>query len=218
MSHTLSLFADADDAATSPVLPVSLPKHLLDIATIYHEPNVFEWARARQIRARFPDANLIEVPSHWQIPGLHGDAANDADWLGIKRETLVLGVRKAMKMEANTRSSDWIAPAVANGCASACAYCVAAGTLISTPQGPVAVEQIEDEAEVIAFDSSSGQLVSARVCGLALRQVEQVLEIDLGDRVLHVTAEHPLWTRRGWVKAGDLTPDDEVLCDESSTE
>ena len=126
MSHTLSLFADTDDAATSPALPVNLPKHLLDIATIYHEPNVFEFTRARQIRARFPDANLIEVPSHWQIPELHGDAANDADWLGIKRETLVLGVRKAMKMEANTRSSDWISPAVANGCASACAYCYVA--------------------------------------------------------------------------------------------
>ena len=120
----LSLFAD--DAATAPATPLSLPKHLLDIATIYHEPNVFEFARGREIRARFPDANLIEVPSHWQIPELHGDAANDADWLGIKRETLVLGARKAMKMEANTRSSDWIAPAVANGCASACAYCYAA--------------------------------------------------------------------------------------------
>ena len=218
MSHTLSLFADADDAATSPASPINLPKHLLDIATIYHEPNITEYARAREILARFPDANLIEVPSHWQIPALHGDAANDADWLGIKRETLVLGVRKALKMEANTRSSDWIAPAVANGCASACAYCVAEGTLISTPQGQVPVEQIQDEDEVIAFDSSSGQLVSARVCGLASREVSEVLEIDLGDRVLRVTAEHPLWTRRGWVKAGDLTPDDEVLCDESSIE
>ena len=212
----LSLFDEPP--ATPPASPLSLPKHLLDIHTIYHEPNITQYARAREILARFPDANLIEVPSHWQIPELHGDAAKDADWLGVKRETLVLGVRKALKMEANTRSSDWIAPAVANGCASACAYCVAAGTLISTPQGPVLVEQIEDEAQVISFDSSSEQLVIARVCGLASRQAAEVLEIDLGDRVLRVTAEHPIWTRRGWVKAGDLTPDDEVLCDESSTE
>ena len=126
MSHTLSLFEGADDAATSPALPLNLPRHLLDIATIYHEPNILEYARGREIRARFPDAKLIEVPSHWQIPELHGDAANDADWLGIKRETLVLGARKALKMEANTRSSDWIAPAVASGCASSCAYCYVA--------------------------------------------------------------------------------------------
>ena len=212
----LSLFDDEPNLP--PATPLSLPKHLLDIATIYHEPNITQYARAREILARFPDANLIEVPSHWQIPELHGDAANDADWLGVKRQTLVLGVRKAMKMEANTRSSDWIAPAVANGCASACAYCLAAGTLISTPQGSVPVEQIEDGVQVIAFDSSLERLVTARVCGLASRQVSEVLEIDLGDRVLRATAEHPIWTRRGWVKAGDLTPDDEVLCDESSTE
>ena len=120
----LSLFDEP--AATPPATPLSLPKHLLDIATIYHEPDITEYPRAREILARFPDANLIEVPSHWQIPALHGEQSNDANWLNIKRETLVLGVRKALKMEANTRSSDWIAPAVANGCASSCAYCYVA--------------------------------------------------------------------------------------------
>ena len=214
--ENLSLFAEPDDPISAEAKPFGLPKHLLDIGTIYHEPTAFEWARGREIRARFPDAKLIEVPSHWQIPELHGDPANDGDWLGVKRETLVLGVRKALKMETNTRSSDWIAPSVSNGCASSCSYCVAPGTLISTPQGQVPVEQIEDESQVTAYDSSSGQHVTARVCGLASRQVSQVLEIDLGDRVLRATAEHPIWTRRGWVKAGDLSPDDEVLCDENS--
>ena len=121
---TLALFDEP--VAAPPATSLCLPPHLLDIATIYHEPNIAEYARAREILARFPNANFIEVPSHWQIPALHGDQNNDADWLGIKRETLVLGVRKALKMEANTRSSDWIAPAVANGCASACAYCYVA--------------------------------------------------------------------------------------------
>ncbi len=209
----LSLFDEPE--STRPPAPLNLPKLLLDIATIYHEPDITRFACAREIMARFPDAKRIEVPSHWQIPELHGDAQNDADWLGIKRETLVLGVRKALKMEANTRSSDWIAPAVANGCASSCAYCVAEGTLISTPQGPVPVEQIRDEVEVIAFDSSSGQLVTAHVCGLASRQASEVLEIDLGDRVLRATAEHPIWTRGGWGEAADLTQGDEILCDES---
>ena len=116
----LSLFDEPE------IKPLSLPKHLLDIGTIYHEPNVGEYARGREILARFPDANLVEVPSHWQIPELHGDAQNDGDWLGLKRETLVLGVRKALKMEANTRSSDWIAPSVSNGCASSCSYCYVA--------------------------------------------------------------------------------------------
>ena len=123
----LSLFDELEITPdATPSMPVALPRHLLDIATIYHEPNITQYARAREILARFPGAARIEVGSHWQIPALHGDARNDADWLGIKRETLVLGVRKALKMEANTRSSDWIAPAVANGCASSCAYCYTA--------------------------------------------------------------------------------------------
>jgi spore photoproduct lyase family protein len=63
------------------------------------------------------------VPSHWKIPGLHGNEGSAADWLQIKRNVLVLGVRKALKMDANTRSSDFIAPGIASGCASACSYC-----------------------------------------------------------------------------------------------
>lgn len=196
---------------------VNLPHRLLDIRTIYHEPTVEQFARGRQIFERFPEAERIEVPSHWKIPGLHGNEGNASDWLRIKRDVLVLGVRKSLKCEPNTRSSDFIAPGLSNGCASSCVYCVAEGTLISTPQGPKPVEQIQDGDAVSSFDSSSGQLVTGRVCGLAQREVRELLEIEVGDKTLRVTAEHPLWTRRGWVKAGDLTEDDELLCDDSST-
>jgi spore photoproduct lyase len=100
-----------------------LPKTLLDIGTIYHEPQVEEYSRGREIFARFPDAERIEVASHWNIAGLHGNEGSAAQWLQIKRGVLVLGTRKALQMEANGRSSDFIAPSSANGCASACAYC-----------------------------------------------------------------------------------------------
>ena len=196
---------------------VNLPQRLFDIQTIYHEPNVESFPRAREIFEKFPDAERIEVPSHWKIPGLHGNEGSASDWLKIKRNVLVLGTRKSLKCEPNTRSSDFIAPGLSNGCASACAYCVAEGTLITTPQGAKPVEQIRDGDEVISFRSSSGQLVAARVCGLVQREVAELLEIEVGDRTLRVTAEHPLWTRRGWVKAGDLTEDDELLCDDSNT-
>lgn len=114
-------------ALERPVFMISqaphLPQTLLDVDTIYLEPSVENYPRGRQILARFPDARRIEVPSHWKIPGLHGNEGNAAHWLQIKRNILVLGLRKAMKMEANTRSSDFIAPGTASGCASSCAYC-----------------------------------------------------------------------------------------------
>jgi hypothetical protein len=190
---------------------------LLDVATIYLEPAVTEYARGREILARFPDAERVEVPSHWNIPQLHGNPELAGDFARVKRDTLVLGVKKGLRITPYERSSDFVAPSQANGCALSCAYCVTTGTLIATPRGPVPVEQIQDGDEVVAYDSSSGRLVVARVSGVASREVHEVLEIQVGDTILRVTADHPILTRRGWVAAGDLTEDDEVLCDDGHT-
>ncbi len=187
---------------------------LLRVEKIYHEPNVADYARGREILGRFPGAERVEVPSHWNIPELHGDAGGVGEWAGNKKTVLVLGVKKGLGIRPFYRSADFIAPSQANGCAMACSYCVAAGTLVSTPEGRVPVEQIRDGDRVLAYDSSSERLVEARAFRTASREVDEVLEIRVGGRVLRVTEDHPLMTRRGWVRAGDLTIDDEVLCDE----
>ncbi|MEU4095734.1 spore photoproduct lyase family protein [Streptomyces sp. NPDC026673] len=96
---------------------------LLDIRTVYAEPEAAASARGREILARFPGARVVEVPSHWRIPGLHGNDGNAARWVRVKTETLVLGVRKTLTVRPNGRSADWIAPGASNGCAMACAYC-----------------------------------------------------------------------------------------------
>ena len=96
---------------------------LLDVSTIYHEPAVREYERGRQVLARFPDAERVEVESHQRIPELYGDETNVRRWVRIKREALVLGVKKTLTARPNGRSADFIAPSTANGCAMACAYC-----------------------------------------------------------------------------------------------
>jgi spore photoproduct lyase family protein len=96
---------------------------LLDVRRIYAEPAAMLLPRGRQVLARWPDAEVVEVPSHWQIPDLHGNAGNVSRWVRVKTETLVLGVRKSLTTRVNGRSADFIAPAAANGCAMACAYC-----------------------------------------------------------------------------------------------
>ena len=96
---------------------------LLDVRRIYLEPQVEEFARGREILERYPDAERVEVPSHWNIPGLHGNEGLVRDWVRTKRDVLVLGVRKSLACRPNGRSADWIAPSAANGCAMACAYC-----------------------------------------------------------------------------------------------
>ena len=99
------------------------PARLLQIRQIYAEPEARDSERGRQVLTRFPDAEVIEVPSHWQIPDLHGNAGNVDRWVRIKTETLVLGVKKSLSARPNGRSSNFIAPSTANGCAMACAYC-----------------------------------------------------------------------------------------------
>lgn len=102
---------------------MAVPKTLLDIKTIYLEPAVEDFARGREILARFPEAERIPVASHWKIPDLHGNEAAAEDWVRIKRDRLVLGVKKSLTFRPNGRSAHFIAPSTSNGCAMACAYC-----------------------------------------------------------------------------------------------
>ncbi len=102
--------------------PVPSPTRLLDVRTVYAEPAALDSARGREVLARFPGVDIVEVPSHWQIPELNGNEGNVERWVRVKTETLVLGVKKSLSARPNSRSSNWIAPSTANGCAMACAY------------------------------------------------------------------------------------------------
>jgi spore photoproduct lyase family protein len=117
----LTLF-DAPGAAEQPAeRPVS--SRLFDVRRVYAEPAAAASPRGRQVLDRFPDAEVVEVASHWQLPELHGNAGNVDRWVRVKAETLVLGVKKSLSARPNGRSADFIAPSTANGCAMACAYC-----------------------------------------------------------------------------------------------
>lgn len=102
---------------------MALPRTLIDPKRIYREPAVRSHPRGREILARFPEADLVEVGSHWRIPELSEDPDLAADWLRMKRDVLVLGVKKGLAMRPNGRSADFIAPSSSNGCAMACSYC-----------------------------------------------------------------------------------------------
>jgi len=121
----IGLFDPAPTTPTGPAPGLAVPggRSLLRVRSIYHEPAVVDHARGREILARFPDAERVVVDSHWNIPGLHGNEGLVRDWVRVKRDVLVLGVRKSLSCRYNGRSADWIAPGAANGCAMACAYC-----------------------------------------------------------------------------------------------
>ena len=95
---------------------------LLQVRQVYAEPAALASPRGRQVLARFPGAEVVEVPSHWKIPELHGNEGNVERWVRVKSETLVLGVKKSLTARPNGRSANWIAPSTANGCAMACLH------------------------------------------------------------------------------------------------
>ncbi len=109
--------------SSSPTTRPGPADRLLQVRDIYAEPAALDSSRGRDVLDRFPGARVVEVPSHWQIPDLHGNEGNVDRWVRVKTETLVLGVKKSLTARPNSRSSNWIAPSTANGCAMACAYC-----------------------------------------------------------------------------------------------
>jgi len=104
-------------------VPTTAPRPLLQVRRIYAEPAALELPRGAEVVARWPEADIVPVESHWLVPEVHGDEANVPRWVRIKTEALVLGVKKSLVTRPNGRSADFIAPSTANGCAMACSYC-----------------------------------------------------------------------------------------------
>ena len=99
----------------------------LDFKTIYVENSNYsssEQARLNSILAKWPDAPVKKVASHWKIPDLVD--TDPVDWIKAKKHILVLGKLKLLENQVNGRSSDFIAPSHSNGCLSACQYCYVA--------------------------------------------------------------------------------------------
>lgn len=137
-------------------------------------------------------------------------------YLTAKKSNTSSRVRKGLACRHNGRSTDYVAPGLATGCPLACSYCVAEGTLIKTIKGQVPVEKIQDGDLLFSYDSSLEQLSVSRAQNIFCRYVDQVYEIEVNDKILVLTAEHPVYVcNKGWVKTEDLKEGDEVLyvCD-----
>lgn len=98
----------------------------MNIKTIYLEKGAESYQRCREILDKYSAAKIIKVDSHWNIPELNQNEDLVERWNEIKDKTLILGVKKSLKVRENGRSSDFIAPSHTFGCKSACLYCFSA--------------------------------------------------------------------------------------------
>ncbi len=87
--------------------------------------------------------------------------------------------------------------------------CLAEGTRVLTPEGPVAVEKLK-EGDAI-WSVIDGKLQKAKVQAIVKVRPENYMEISAGDAGLDVTPEHPMMTARGEYRfAGRLRAGDTV--------
>ncbi len=125
---------------------------------------------------------------------------------------------KAPFMHYGDKDNKSLSLSLSQKCNLSCQFCLPPDSIISTQKGPKRIDQIQDGEEIFALDNSNTdpQLVLAHVGEVFDRESEEVIVIEVGGGRLELTPEHPVMTKnRGWVEAGDLTLNDEVLCDKS---
>ncbi|WP_192582111.1 Hint domain-containing protein [Rhodococcus wratislaviensis] len=86
--------------------------------------------------------------------------------------------------------------------------CFPADTLVATPSGRRAIEDVQAGQLVYAFDFDINEVVPRRVLGLTRGITARWIAIDLGTESLRATPGHPFWSdsTRTWIKAEELTP------------
>ncbi len=85
-------------------------------STILYTPDALN-ERGLRVLQTYPEAVQQEIKQHNRLPPLEGNHYQ------LKSNVLVLGRLKTLKCRESGRSSDFIAPSLANGCFGACAYC-----------------------------------------------------------------------------------------------
>ena len=95
---------------STPKIPDFNPSLVLYTANAMNE-------RGAAILANYPDADTLQVTQHNRLPEL------GMSHYKVKSDVLVLGKLKTKDCKWSGRSSDYIAPSLANGCFAGCAYC-----------------------------------------------------------------------------------------------
>lgn len=95
-------------------------------------------------------------------------------------------------------------------------HCLVGDTLISTPNGDIAIkDMVGTSGQIHAYDLATKSLVVADYinCRQTFESAE-IWEVELeSGEIIECTYDHPfLTTNRGYVKACELTEDDDIVC------
>jgi len=85
--------------------------------------------------------------------------------------------------------------------------CLAAGTVVWTQSGPVAIDQLQPGDLVLSQDPDGGTLALRPVLATTVRPAERPVTIGVAGGTIRASAQHPFRVvGRGWTMARDLMP------------
>ena len=97
-------------------------------------------------------------------------------------------------------------------CPFGCIYCVPSRTKIRMADGKEkVVERVREGDKILTYDIKKKKAVTGTVTKGMNRIAKELLVIKTKTAEISVTPEHPIFTKRGWIEASNLTKEDEVL-------
>lgn len=99
------------------------------------------------------------------------------------------------------------------GCPHRCGFCLREGTEIITASWPnKKIENLKVGDKLLAWDEKNRKISETEIVKVVSRKVRSLLRIRTSSgQSIDVTTEHPIYTGRGWINAGELTHFDKVL-------
>ncbi len=86
--------------------------------------------------------------------------------------------------------------------------CIVEGQKVKTKRGEIPIEEVRPGDEVLTFNEVTGKTEWKTVVNTSRSIRRDLVEIETEKGKLLVTEDHPVFTQRGWVRAGELTDED----------
>ncbi|MFV1966885.1 MAG: polymorphic toxin-type HINT domain-containing protein [Pirellulaceae bacterium] len=121
-------------------------------------------------------------------------------WWNQENDVVVQGEKQTRTIQEGTQLT-----VVDTGAMQQQAECFAAGTIVWTSTGTLAIEAVRVGDLVLSQDVDSGELSFKPVLRTTLRPQEPLFKVQIGEDPFHTTAGHLFWVSgHGWVRAREL--------------
>jgi len=102
-------------------------------------------------------------------------------------------------------------------CSFGCRYCVTGDTKISSSRGKIPIRNVKKGYFLYTYNEVTKKVEEKRVLK-TMKRTDRLYLLVIDGKKIKITGEHPVFTKRDWVKVRDLTKDDEVLSFEMKLE